>query len=611
MQRSVNGSFSVTAYAGDFKTLLAFDLAQTDAAHLAGFTIQAAPRNGSPPYYLLNTLQFERPGDHAGSQADTPNSSLNAPFQKFRWLHVPGQFHQGMAPFVGPYTYTVTPRFFDDGGSMRPLDPARSVSVTIDVAPFAKGALALGFTRGFVQSQAYVHHFGPRAVIQPAQPTIDFDTNAVAGTSQELGRFTYRQEYEWLGWTARSLIFDLLDAALHDPNVSLDVFAYDLKEPDVIARLLALAKQQRIRVVLDNSSEHHSADTGKPKLEDDFAAAFVSADGRGAAAPIVRGKFGRYAHDKVAIVKDATGSAVRVLTGSTNFSVTGLYVNSNHVVVIDDATVAGQYAAVFAEAFADGCSKAAWLKTELSQRRYRSTPSPSLPPLSVTFAPHAPAVVQNVLGEVVDRVKAELARTDGSGSVLFAVMDLGTPGQPNMVTDELRSLHEQGAIFTYGISDTTSGIELYKRNVPHGVLVTGKPVRTMLPAPFAQVPNLGGPAAHQVHHKFVVCGFNGPDPTVFCGSSNLAEGGEANNGDNLLEIHDGDVAACFAIEALGLVDHFDFLDKADVGGKQPPPADTRQAAIDAHWYLDPTDGWAQSYFNPNDLHQRDRMLFAR
>jgi hypothetical protein len=59
----------------------------------------------------------------------------------------------------------------------------------------------------------------------------------------------------------------------------------------------------------------------------------------------------------------------------------------------------------------------------------------------------------------------------------------------------------------------------------------------------------------------VVCGLNGNDPVVYCGSSNLAGGGEAQNGDNLLAIHDADVATAFAIEALGLVDHYDFLDR--------------------------------------------------
>jgi hypothetical protein len=59
----------------------------------------------------------------------------------------------------------------------------------------------------------------------------------------------------------------------------------------------------------------------------------------------------------------------------------------------------------------------------------------------------------------------------------------------------------------------------------------------------------------------VVCGLNGNDPVVYCGSSNLAAGGEAQNGDNLLAIHDADVATVFAIEALGLVDHYNFLDR--------------------------------------------------
>ena len=55
--------------------------------------------------------------------------------------------------------------------------------------------------------------------------------------------------------------------------------------------------------------------------------------------------------------------------------------------------------------------------------------------------------------------------------------------------------------------------------------VTGKPINTRLPPPFNQVPNIGG-VGHQVHHKFIVCGFNGPDPVVYCGSSNLALKGE-------------------------------------------------------------------------------------
>jgi hypothetical protein len=145
-----------------------------------------------------------------------------------------------------------------------------------------------------------------------------------------------------------------------------------------------------------------------------------------------------------------------------------------------------------------------------------------------------------------------------------------------------------------------------------GVLVTGKPASTVLPPPFSQVPGVG--SGHQVHHKFVVCGFNGGDPVVYCGSSNLALKGEQVNGDNLLAIRDEDVATVFAIEALALVDHFNFLDRAAAGPtakkKATPSADKQQAALSAGWFLSTNDAWAKKYFERSDLHFVDRELFA-
>src|SRR5436189_5270146 len=185
-------------------------------------------------------------------------------------------------------------------------------------------------------------------------------------------------------------------------------------------------------------------------------------------------------------------------------------------------------------------------------------------------------------------------------------MDSGT----SPVYDTLKSLHANSDIFSYGISDNPGGIYLYRPQSTRGVLVTGKPVGTVLPPPFSQVPAIG--AGHQVHHKFVVCGFRGNDPVVFCGSSNLASGGEVQNGDNLLAIHDDDVATVFAIEALALVDHFDFLDRAATGGGSkpaapaaaphlPPLAVKQQAAVSAGWFLSTSDGWSHKYFDPHDL----------
>jgi hypothetical protein len=197
---------------------------------------------------------------------------------------------------------------------------------------------------------------------------------------------------------------------------------------------------------------------------------------------------------------------------------------------------------------------------------------------------------------------------------LFAVMGLDTKST-GPVFPTLREIHANQKIFSYGISDTPDGISLYTRRRKTGVLVSGKPVDTKLPPPFNQVPSVG--LGHQVHHKFVVCGFNGKNPVVYCGSSNLALGGEKTNGDNLLAIHDEDVATVFAIEALDLVDHFDFLDRHAIAAKknQARAAEVKSAsksalADAAGWFLSSNDDWATPYYDPDDLHCVDRELFA-
>jgi hypothetical protein len=216
----------------------------------------------------------------------------------------------------------------------------------------------------------------------------------------------------------------------------------------------------------------------------------------------------------------------------------------------------------------------------------------------------------------VARIKKE-ASLGKDGNVMFAVMGIHSQGKkPNVVYSTLSKLHEKQKFFSYGVSDTTSGISLYKPHVNHGIVVTGKPTETQLPEPFDQVPGVAG---HQIHHKFVVCGFNRADATLYCGSSNLAEGGETKNGDNLIEIQDKDIATVFAIEAVALVDHFNFLDNyqnekkkatKEKSKSKEPITSKREAAKDAHWYLSTSDGWTAKYYDPEDLKCVDRELFA-
>jgi phosphatidylserine/phosphatidylglycerophosphate/cardiolipin synthase-like enzyme len=538
-------------------------------------------------------------------------------------MHVPGSAHQGTKPFYGAYTYTVTPRYFNDHRSLLPLNAALSVSVTVNVERFSKNGLEVGFTRGFTQSQAFVRHFGKDALIRPKAKGLVFDTAVESGVNAEGTHYTYRDEYDWLGFTAREKIFAVLEEVAKAKSVSVDIFAYDLNEPDLVEVILKLARAGQVRIILDNAALHHTgkvkksstpSTTGKkpkkkgPTPEDQFETLFNKAAKKGSA--ILRGKFGRYSHDKVFIVKRGKGpsTAFKVMTGSTNFSVTGMYVNSNHILIYNDKDVAKQYAEVFEESWNDKASGPAFRKSPLSNQTFIFSAN-KLPRTEITFSPHTKPEVTRVLDVVTSRIDAEGKKAKTTGSVLFAVMEMDKGQSP--VYKALQSLHAKNHIFSYGISDNPGGIFLYRPKSTRGVLVTGKPINTILPPPFNQVPSLGG-IGHQVHHKFVVCGFGGTNPVVFCGSSNLASGGEYDNGDNLLAIHDDDVVTVFAIEALALVDHFDFLDRSATGPKKKgtPNPDKPQAAINAGWFLSTGDKWVEPYYDSQDLRSVDRQLFA-
>ena len=599
-KKSTNG-MSVKAYRGDAKTLLAFNLPKAKTKNLAGFTIKVTPQ-GKEPFFLQNQLRFEDSSKHALDLKLPLNSSFNAPIHKFRWLHVPGSLQQGIEPFFGQYEYTVTPRYFDNNGSLLPIDDSLGKTIAVEVVPFVKGKVSLGFTRGFTQSQAFVHHFGPKAIFRPKNKDLLFDTSEVSGTDPQGKEYTFAEEYEWLGFTARDRIFEIANEVLKNKKLHLDVFAYDLNEPDLLKIFLQLAKQGRMRMILDDATLHH--DTKKPKPEDAFQKLFdKAAKGN---AELKRGKFGRFAHDKVFIVSNSKG-ATKVLTGSTNFSVTGLYVNSNHVIVFDDPKVAKTYAEIFELAWNTDVKAPAFAKSDDAKEIF-SFSSNGVPKTEITFSPHQKPEAEKNLDNIVTRMDQE--KKTKNGSILFAVMGLDKGTGP--VLPALKDLHKDDKIFTYGISDTPGGIFLYSPRKKTGTLVSGKPTATRLPPPFDQVPGVG--LGHQVHHKFIVCGFNGKNPLVYGGSSNLALAGEQVNGDNLIAIHDPDIATVFALEALALVDHFDFLDRSSTKAKKAPEkvkqASRQQQAVDAGWFLSTSDDWVQKYYDPNDLRFVDRTLFG-
>lgn len=543
---------TVKVYRGDGSSLLAFNLDKKLTKNLAGFAIKRTAPGGKSTY-IPNRLSFaSRVTSDTKPEEIGGHPSSEAPLQKFRWIDIPEEMQSG------EFRYEVTAMQFGKDGK---LIAGPSVEVGLEIEPRKTGQFEFGYTRGYLSSQAYTDLF-KNAPIRPAKKTILYDTKP------------YAKQYEWLGYHARKLVFDFVDECVKDKSITVDLFAYDLDEPDFLRAMQKLGK--RLRAYLDNAPLHTKAGA----LEIDAHQMLVKSAG---AANVKQGHFQRFAHNKVLIQKK-NGRAVKVLTGSANFSVRGLYVQANNILVFADPQTAGLYETYFEQVFTD----AGKFKSSDFAKVWHDVEATGLPKLSVCFSPHKKST--DSLQRVADAISA------AKSSVIFAVMELAGGGA---VMDELKALPAKQKMFSYGMTQTSGGIKVYKPGESTGQIVPFEYLQGKVPPPFQD--EYSGGAGIVIHDKFVVVDFNTDNPVVFTGSSNLAAGGEQQNGDNLLAIYDPAVAAAYAVEAIRLVDHYHFRSQMK-GASEQVPISLQGPDAKVKWW--------QPYYDPKNIAFHERVLFS-
>jgi hypothetical protein len=278
--------------------------------------------------------------------------------------------------------------------------------------------------------------------------------------------------------------------------------------------------------------------------------------------------------------------ALKVLSGSANFSVRGLYVQSNNAFTFDDQATAALYEQAFQQSW-DNAS--GFATSELAASWHDCGGHDGLPSYSVCLSPHHSASVS------LDRVAN--AVTSATSSVLFAIMEIGTGTGP--LLDAIRALPSRPGLYAFGTTQRLDGsLKVQKSGDPaNTTFIPFSYLSDKVPAPFRA--EWDGGVGQVIHHKFVVTDFNGDNPLVFAGSSNLAAGGEEQNGDNLVCFTDRDIATRYAIEAIQLVDHYRFR-AAMQNATDAQPLQLQPHS--AHWALD--------YYAPGNPKFRERTLLA-
>src|SRR5262249_37102231 len=147
--------------------------------------------------------------------------------------------------------------------------------------------------------------------------------------------------------------------------------------------------------------------------------------------------------------------------------------------------------------------------------------------VQLAFSPHSDSALS--LAPVANAIE------HADSSVLYSIVFLNQI--TGAVHDALEELMHR-SLFSYGVAQRVGGLTVQKPDGSRGLLPFAF-LRENARDPFkAEWNGNTDITANMVHHKFVVTDFNGAHPTVFTGSSNMAQGGEEDNGDHMIQIED-------------------------------------------------------------------------
>jgi hypothetical protein len=575
--------FTLKLWRGERMCLLGFDVAEPED-DLVGFAVEFKEPGASDFQPLNNRLAFsyDVPAVVAVT-GDRQFSSLEAPLQKFRWIHFPKVVKDGV------YTYRATKMHMPQD---LVLKKGGSITLEISLDPMTYGGfLDIGFTRNFASSQAFQEKLGNPPDIDTIGATI-IPANADDGLKFKK---MAGDIYQWMGFEAYDLFFGFLDDVINDPGVTLDVFAYDFNEPDILKKLEALG--HRLRVIIDDSTTvKKGVESGHGVSKSAESTAARRLQKSAGKKNVKRTHFKNLQHHKVLIARRG-GKPFKVLGGSTNFSYRGFYIQANNALVFDNEDVAALYGAVFDAAFD---APDTFENTQLA-RKWHLVQTQNMPPVHFCFSPHklTDLSLQPVQGAIAQ----------ASSSVLYAVAFLYQMGK-GITKDEFDRLMNR-PVFSYGVSDKGGALQIHKPDGSIG-LVDFEYLAANAPEPFKS--EWSGGKGINIHHKFVVTDFSLPTAKVFTGSSNLSPSGERNNGDHLIMIEDQRIATSYAVEALRMFDHLHFRTVMQSAKKKktkkvkekPPPLTLQKPKAISHR----SENWFEPYYKTGSQKEKDRLLFA-
>jgi phosphatidylserine/phosphatidylglycerophosphate/cardiolipin synthase-like enzyme len=543
------GDLSVQAIAGTHVVLLGMDLPKQECPGLLGFALRREDHTEGEKYWLsgYKTFKSVEPSPPPGILYSTRQH----PIQGFTW-----------SDFSAKPEHEYTYEAFALRGS--PTEPQLSEKVAVKIRTESEHGRThhVHFNRGAAASQEYTRRFGDK---RPED----------VGTAA----------FTWLSRGAGEAIADFIGRAV-GPGWGLRVGAYEFTDETVLKALGATRDRGADVQVLYHAEDDEQKISNEEAIQN-FELGNICQPRNAQGLTL--------SHNKT-IVLTKDGAAQAVLTGSTNFSMGGIYGHSNVVHVCERNDVADKYL---------------WLWNELKKNTPKSADTGVL--VGKTPLPDDPLAKQiTSIFSPRDTLKAldwyaEQAR--GANDALFMTFAFG-------MNKRFQDAYRNGnAKLRYALMESMSGPTRTKaqREANEAAIIE---LRKMKENKFAigsrfgkgafdhwLVEQLSGLNVHvrYLHTKYMLVDPLGANPLVVSGSANFSEASTTNNDENMLIIRGNPrVADIYLGEFMRLYRHFAFRDWLT----QHPEADEVQVS-----HLDETDHWWKRYFG-DGFESRQRTYFA-
>ena len=536
---------SVRGVAGTYVVLLAFNCDAVYRKGLMGFGIQRTDHENGEVIWLRGGLKFDVPNTDDGDDVST----RHFPIQKFHWgdyTTKPGR----------SYSYSVV-AYKGKPGALQAFETL-VVNVTCEKAEsVGQHGHAVHFNRAAAASQAFVNRFPtlpPGEVVDPAARA-------------------------WLSRGLAESMQGFIDAA--QAGQGLHLFVYEFTKPELLQALQAALKRGvKLEIIYDailTGGKGPSVDS--VPLIKQFGLTGVARGRNGAGIAI--------SHNKFMVLTDPKGAGLAVWTGSTNFTDSGIYAQTNVGHVIADPALAKRYLAWHQAIWAQpGTAVSASRKTAVLM-----TPVPAQVPPGATLVLSPRHSV-----EAVTACAAVVAKAHSL--VCFTA--------PFAVHADLQAALVAAKGQVYGLLD--------KENVVGDALHKAVNVELSAAAALNDKSVLeawqGRLLAESLHHsgvhihsKVILVDPLSDDPIVITGSANFSNNSSVNNDENQLFIRgEKEVADVYLGEFMRMYEHYHFRDH------QAQVADARKDDPKAG-FLSNSDIWTDRYFSdPGRILQRQSFF---